>query len=546
MIIRTKSDRLFKDLTQKHRQAFPCGGGGLCGKCKVKVLTDPLPPASPEDQRVLDSQDLMEGYRLACHMPAGYEVEVFFQEGKRSLSKDQATILSKGKLASFLVDPVIQLKGSNIYYNGQLVGPVQGKGLNALVVDIGSTTLVVSLVDLERAKEITSLTALNPQRVFGEDVMSRISTIQKEPERLNEMQAMLIQVIKDLGIQLCQETGYEPTSIYGVFVAANAVMNHILLNTTPVPLGLAPYPLQYQGVQERLFSDMDLDDFGQGIVATLPNISAFVGGDILAGILATGLHRQEGTVLLVDIGTNGELVLNHQGQLFSTSCAAGPALEGMNIGCGMMAGPGAIEEAKFVHQRLRYKTINRAKAVGICGSGILALVREYLKVGLIQPSGRIATEDQVDSALHDYLDLKHKRLWVDKRRKLFLSQKDIRQIQLAKGAILSGIQALLQEAHLAEDQIDQVYIAGQFGSYVQAASLIGVGIIPQSLEDRIDYVGNTAKSGAHLFALNQSFYNHSSQLANGIRHIELSLLDHYDRLFAKAALFPQQRKESKK
>ena len=169
-----------------------------------------------------------------------------------------------------------------------------------------------------------------------------------------------------------------------------------------------------------------------------------------------------------------------------------------------------------------------------------------MKVGLIQPSGRIATEDQVDSALHDYLDLEHKRLWVDKRRKLFLSQKDIRQIQLAKGAILSGIQALLQEANLAEDQIDQVYIAGQFGSYVQAASLIGVGIIPQSLEDRINYVGNTAKSGAHLFALNQGFYNHSSQLANGIRHIELSLLDHYDRLFAKAALFPQQRKESKK
>ena len=546
MIIKSKRANLFRELSEKNKVIFPCGGGGTCGKCKVKVLSEKSPPIQEADRRILSQLEIEQGYRLACHMEGTEEVEVLFESDEIVQDQDTKIILHEGKYAPFLLDPVIRYSKDEqtVFFNEMRIERLDIKPILAcLVVDIGSTTIVVSLVDVERGMELATMTSLNPQRIYGQDVMSRITAIQRDDKKLKEMQTMVIETIQNLGEQLCVSNDIALISIYGIFIAGNAVMNHIVLNVSPESLGLAPYSLAVTSSQEYSFEALGFKQFGKGIVMTLPNISAFVGGDIVAGIIATALYRYLGTALLVDIGTNGEMVLMDRGRLYSTSCAAGPALEGMNIACGVTAQSGAIEEASFVRGTLRYKTINRKKAVGICGSGILALIREFLKVGLITSRGNIAKIDQVDERLARYIDQENKRIWVDKKRNIYLSQKDIRQIQLAKGAILSGIQCLLQVSETDETSIEVVYIAGQFGSYVTPDSLVGVGLIPQGMKEKIEYVGNASKAGCYIVALNRRIYDRSNEIVDSIQHVELSYLEDYDRTFAKATVFPMEKEK---
>ncbi|RYC98173.1 ASKHA domain-containing protein [Facklamia hominis] len=539
MIIEGKSKDIFQKMTRDYQMVFPCGGGGTCGKCRVKIESKNSVPITQADRLLISKQAISEGYRLACHLKGDNCVRAYVPDQSMAASQG-VQILRTGHLAPFVIDPVIYYnqEEKKIYYlDRPLANWQESKSFYIATVDIGSTTIVVSLLDGQSGQEITSETCLNPQRRFGQDVMSRISSVQKDPENLTEMQGAVLSEIRDILLQMCLNHEIEFEQVFGIFIAGNAVMNHILLGVSPEPLGVAPYQLVIKDLQERNFHEMGFDCFGEGILATLPNVSAFVGGDIVAGILATALYRQKQTCLFVDIGTNGEIVLVHKGKMYSASCAAGPALEGMNITCGMTAQPGAIEEATFSRASLRYKTIAKKKAVGICGSGILALIRECLKEELIISRGNIAKAETLSPRLQTYIDNKAKKIWIDRRRNIFISQGDIRQIQLAKGAILSGIQALMAQAGIDAENIDRVLIAGQFGSYVTAESLTVVGLVPKSLKDKIEYVGNTSQAGCRMFALNHHFYHRVNQMVAEIQHVELSLLPGYDRLFAKATLF---------
>lgn len=541
MIIRAEAKNIFAKMQADQAGDFPCAGRGTCCKCKIRVIDGLLSEPTMMDRRAFSDQELTQGYRLACCLRGDQEVEAAYLSPQTKGPQD-LEILSEGKLEGWDWNPVIKVNplDQHLYFDSIDLGYLTpGKSITCLAVDIGTTTIVVSLIDLTHHLEMGVETAVNPQIVYGQDVMSRLSSGQNDPQNFVKMQEQVLHTIEDLGKSLLMANGYEVTDLYGIFVASNAVMNHILLGFSPLPLGFAPYPLQFEGKFIKTFKDLNLELFGSGYLVCLENISAYVGGDVMAGIISTQLGQSKETELLVDIGTNGEMVLARQGKYYSTSCAAGPALEGMNIACGMMAQAGAIEEARFVNGRLRIQTILRQKPRGICGSGILALIREFLKVGLITSRGRIADPDQIDSRYKDYIAEDRSCLWVDNKREIYISQKDIRQIQMAKGAILSGVQCLLAESQTEATEVDKVLIAGQFGSHVSQASLLGIEMIPQAFLEKIDYVGNTSKTGAMITGLSQACYSKTQDLLTSFYQIDLSSIPGYDRIFAKACLFPK-------
>lgn len=453
--------------------------------------------------------------------------------------KNTGAILQTGSMIDFEMDPVVHKENGMVYFNHQ---PIQTARSNqavlCLVVDIGTTTVIVSLIDCVSHEEIASKSDLNPQRQYGQEVLSRITHVQQYgDEGLKELQRMIVKTIESLGKELCTENGYHPEDIFAIFTASNTVMDHLLMGESPIGLGVAPYEMAFKNRQARYFKEVGIETLGRGVIVSLPNVSAFVGGDIVAGMISTGIYAHNGCELFIDIGTNGELILEKEGKLYSTSCAAGPALEGMNISCGINAQDGAIEEAKMEDSTLRLQTISEQPAIGICGSGILAIVREFLQAGLILKSGNIIKADAVPDKLAHFLVADKKALWVDKDLGIYITQKDIRQIQLAKGAIISGIHFLLRESGVTAEEIDRVYIAGQFGSYLSADSLTVVGLLPEVLHERIEYVGNTSKSGCYMVAMSKGLYNELDHIVSNVHHIELSVLTDFDRVFARNARF---------
>lgn len=459
-------------------------------------------------------------------------------------------ILSDGSMAAFDINPVLHHRpGTNPFdpmdiggvYLGDQFLEIQTKNqkLLSLVIDIGSTTISASLVDNKKGVEIAHKSGLNPQRQYGDDVISRATFIMGNEEGLEILQGLVLKQIKNLAQELIEENNYEATDLYAVFVASNAIMNHILVGLSPAPLARSPYQLQFEGKKTLDFSEIDMKEFGKGKLVVIPNITAFVGGDLTAGIISTEIYKSKDTELLIDIGTNGELVLSHEGQMYSTSCAAGPALEGMGISCGVTAQPGAIEETKAEDGQLILQNINSQPSIGICGSGVLAVIREFLKTGLINYRGNIQKQEKVSENLHHFYVEGQKALWVDREQNIFISQKDIRQLQMAKGAILTGIESLLDFAEVDTDDIKKVYIAGQFGSYLSPDSLTQVGLLPSAFHDKIHYVGNTSKSGCFMISLNKEIYEKVDGLVRGIKHLSLTTVEKFDLLLAQATLFPK-------
>lgn len=448
-------------------------------------------------------------------------------------------ILQDGAMASFNSQSVLHRKEQDIYLDQELIARSDSDApLLSVVVDIGSTTLAVSLVDHDKGVELDATTGLNPQRPYGDDVLSRTSYIIEHEQGLDQLQQLILDQLQSLILDLLDENGFTPQDLYGVFIASNAIMNHILLGISPVPIARSPYKLQFKGKKLVDFQDLGWQLFGDGKVVVLPNITSFVGGDITAGILSTAIYKKKGTELFIDIGTNGELILTHHGQLYATSCAAGPALEGMGIACGVTAQVGAIEEASFEGDELQLQTIGQKASLGICGSGVLALIREFIKAGLIHPRGNIQKADQVDPSLHHFFVEGKKALWVDAEEGIYLSQKDIRQLQMAKGAILTGVLSLIDFAGVQVDDIEKVYIAGQFGKHLSADSLTQVGLLPQAFHDKIDYVGNTSKSGCFMVAMSQELYDLVDDLVKNIKFLPLTIVENFDILLAKSTHFP--------
>ncbi|MBU3142653.1 ASKHA domain-containing protein [Clostridium sp. CF012] len=566
----------------------PCGGQGSCGKCKIRILKGEINQPTEEEAIHLTKEEIVQGIRLACYVKPQSDLTVGLLEDKNIKHE----ILTQGYMPSLNINPMIHKKTyklmkesfkkdlsyteiieevvqqkiqlnnidllkllPEVFQQGEFTTVNSGEdiiGIEAgntieetygIAVDIGTTTVVASLVDLVVGEEIASVSEINPQTEYGLDVLSRIAFVQYNPKGLELLHKGIINCLNSLISKLCQEKGIETPSIYEITIAANATMLHLLLGVNTNSIGKAPYTPVFKKAQNISAGSLSINISPFGRVYCLPSVSSFIGGDITAGIVVSKLSKVDKNVLFIDIGTNGEIVISKAGQLSSCSCAAGPALEGMNISCGMRAAEGAIEGIKIYEDKISLKVIGNKSPVGICGSGILECISEIWRVRLIGKTGRIKKKEEV---LEINPGLQHLIVEENGKRKIhiamgtveiYITQKDIRQVQLAKGAISSGFYALLNLMQIDMLDLQEVIIAGQFGKHLNVDSLIGIGLIPEDLRDKITYVGNSSKSGAAMCLLSQQVRNEIETIAKDVNYFELSTMEGYEKLFTKCLGF---------
>ena len=394
-----------------------------------------------------------------------------------------------------------------------------------IALDIGTTTLAMDLVDLKTGEEVESVSGLNAQRKFGQDVLTRITYEYRAGEKAMEnLQKLLVDSINELLAGVCKQAGIREDDIEEIVVAANCVMTHTLLGQDARGMGRAPYQTAFLEAQSLPAKEIGIAAGDKTMLYCLPQVSAFLGGDIVAGVYERGLYPGKAdAALFIDIGTNGELVLATCGGLVACSCAVGPALEGMNITHGMVAKEGAIEEVVIRDGKVQLQVIGDSEPKGLCGSGVLSAVRELLKNGTLDVTGRLLTEEFL----------------ICQEPKIAITQKDIRQIQLAKGAILAAIRTLLQHENISMEKIDRFYVAGQFGEHLSEHILIDTGILPREAEGRISYVGNTSKKGAKAALLSKEARKEMEGIAGEISYLELSNTEGYMQLFMESMNFPE-------
>ncbi len=476
----------------------PCKGNGSCGKCKVYIEGEE---------------------RLSCQVSVEEDLAVVLPDQAEGLfsgeeSDRESVVLTEGYLPDWAKISQSELDETVACRYGDLDGDEEILGA---AIDLGTTTVVTVIYDLRTGREMGRCSDINPEKIFGLDVLTRITYEIREGEKaIAELRDCICQYFNEAIGKLCDRS-----HVCRVTVSGNTTMLHMLLGVSAVSLGKAPYSPVFTEAKEVLASSLGMELAKGAIVHTLPSVSAYIGADIVSGTYVCDLKRDSRNIFFIDIGTNGEMVLSKGGKLISCSCAAGPALEGMNISSGMRAEKGAIEDVFIIDGEVMVKTIGDAEAKGICGSGILAAVKEGLKAGLIKKSGALR-EKGADIKLSEGI---------------YLTQKDIRQVQLAKGALLSGFTALLDEVGICAEELDIVYIAGQFGAHLPEESLIGAGILPASVAGKIKYVGNSSLTGAVLALLSMYKSSEINEIARDIDYLELSTMHNYEYLLADCMRF---------
>ncbi len=523
----------------------PCNGAGTCGKCKVKLDRESLKNVVSRGKHHLSGDEEEQGYVLSCETQVigNIKVEVI-QNQKNSTLK----ILSKGQSFDISLEPLIKKKyfqeenRTKVFAGGNELGIEAGdtreKSYGA-VIDIGTTTLVASIVNLNDGSEIGTASALNPQAVYAQDVLSRIK-FSSDNNGLNIMYSEVIGEINRMIGEAADSSGIDSENIYEVVFSGNTCMIHLASNTNPESLGKYPYAPQISGAVylDALEHNINISRFG--IIYLPPIISAYVGADITSGVLASQLHENKGITLFVDIGTNGEMVIGFDGKLSAASTAAGPAFEGMNITHGMRAGDGAIEFFEIEQEgNISTKVIGGTKASGICGSGLLDIVGELVDKGVINRNGKFVEPEasRLHEVLKERLEKQDGKAVFKITEDVFLSQKDVRQVQLAKGAVRAGIEFLMENKGVKAGDVDKVLIAGSFGYHLRAKSLINIGLLPEEFEGKIEFIGNTSKSGGQAFLLNKAYRNQMEKLVKNVEVLELANYKDFDRVFVRCLNF---------
>ena len=497
----------------------PCNGNGRCGKCKVRVLEGELSIMSMTEKELLSEDERKDNIRLSCLCEVESDITI------KTLQKERKhKVLTAGYMPEFKME-------------------YREDGYGA-AIDIGTTTVVTSLVDLKTGREIASTSRINAQKQFGSDILTRITYEYDHPETgIKELQEAIVTSVNDMIGECCCKAGINKQEIQEIDVAANCTMTHMLLGVDARPIGRAPYRPLFLEAKRLLASEIGIKAGEDTILYCLPQVSAYIGADIVAGTYVCELEKAKGNVLFIDIGTNGEIVLAHEDKLLCCSCAAGPALEGMNISCGMRAADGAVEDVRISEEGITLKTIGDESPAGICGSGILAVVKELLRTGIVKKTGEFVKKDKIPETDYRYSMLRlngaKRELVLNKESEIIVTQGDIRQVQLAKGAILSGFTALLNKVGLTMDDLDKVMIAGQFGAHLPAESLTGTGIIPRELEKKLIYVGNTSKTGAYMTLMSEQVKLEMEELAQKMEYMELAETENYERIFVESMIFPK-------
>lgn len=535
-------------LAQKIFVDNPCNGKGVCGKCRVRILSGDVPEVCETERKLLREEEWRAGIRLSCLVRPECDLEI------ELLTKDrEGKVLTGGYVPEFSFAPDVRKQSvesgqqTEIFYRGEVIGQEEGDTSDVLygvAIDIGTTTVVCSLIDMISGKELANASMINAQKHFGLDVLTRITYELEHPkDGVHKLQTAIVRSINAMIGELCVQACISRKDIYEITVGANCTMMHMLLGVDATSIGRAPYKPAF--VESRVIRaaeiGIEVSEFAR--LYCLPNVSAYIGADIAAGAYVCGMKKETGNVLFIDIGTNGEIVLSKGGNLLCCSCAAGPALEGMNISSGMRAADGAIEDVRITASGVELDVIGGGKPVGVCGSGILAAVRELVRHGIVTKSGAFVKKKKLDPSdyRYDMIQMngtKREFILTDDPETLLITQGDIRQVQLAKGAILSGFLELLDKAGIGMSDLDKVLIAGQFGAHLPADSLTGTGILPKEVEDKIVYVGNSSRTGAYMALMSGKVKTELEDLAKDMDYMELGAVEGYERLFSECLLFP--------
>jgi len=469
---------------------FPCGGHGRCKGCRVRVLAGEL-PVTPDDDRLLAADEIAAGWRLACRATAGSDL-------KLELAQWDAAILADDTRFEFT--------------------PADGLGV---AVDLGTTTLVAQLLDRQTGHVLGVRTALNHQARHGADIMSRIDFAMK-PDGLEALRELIRHQIGDLIAHLLKplSQGEPPAPLREVVIVGNTVMHHLFGGLSVEPLAHHPFVPTNDGLQVFPAAELGWNLPGAS-VRFLPCLGGFVGSDILAGVLATRLHESRVLAGLVDLGTNGEIVIGNRDGLLCASTAAGPAFEGARISMGMRAATGAIAEVSVADGQLQCRVLGHTAPRGLCGSGLVDAVAAGLELGRIRPNGRLAEGNSWTLA-----------------EPVKLTQADIRELQLAKGAIAAGIRLLLRQRGAEPADLTRLYLAGAFGNYINRASARRIGLLGFPL-DRITPAGNTALLGAKLALFGQSEHGADfAELRRRIQHVSLNEDLEFHEIYVEEMGFP--------
>lgn len=420
---------------------------------------------------------------------------------------------------------------------------VDGYGI---AFDIGTTTVVGILWDMYHGKYVDSASISNPQIQYGQDVISRITFSEKEGN-LQILHKLIIDCLNDLTKTLCLKNNVVSHTVYRVTVCGNTTMSHLFLGADPYSLARSPFKPGYMGTIIKTAVDVGLHINQKGTVTLLPNIAGHVGGDITAGILATRLGITRGNVLFIDIGTNGEIVLSCNRKMFACSAAAGPAFEGASIYQGIRACEGAIERIQIVDDEVVFKTIGDIPPVGICGSGLIDAVAAMLRSGIIDETGRLLAKKEYQSLHPDSLlgeriieDKDEKRfvlVYREGRENIVITQKDVREVQLAKGAVVAGIKIMLQYAGIKSGDLNYLLIAGAFGNYIDKQNAISIGLIPSMEPEKIVFTGNSAAAGALMVLINKDEERKMKKIPGLIEHVNLAMDQRFNRLFVESLSF---------
>lgn len=511
-----------------------CGGKGGCGKCRVRLTAGTSQNAAAPDEseiKILGQSDLSEGIRLACRLNISGNIALEIPETS-SLS---AEVAQKGLLTLF--DKLADLKMPH-------TGLPDSYGL---AVDLGTTTVAVYLCNLSTGTVTASTSARNPQTLFGDDVMSRISAIRLDPALLARQQKMVVKAIEWGITSLCRSTRIDPEKINKMTVVGNSTMVHIFVGQNPSSIGVFPYTPQFVDDKRLRAGSIGFRFNPKSQVRTLPLITGFIGADIVSAALASELSHAEPGTMLVDVGTNGEIMYLGKDGLSATSCATGPAFEGAAISHGMHAVSGAIDAVNItansgqtVCSIIQQNPAKPKLPAGLCGTGVISTVAELYSAGLISKDG----------AFNRKADSPYMRLNADQMaefivvpaentqdgRPVTFTQGDVRAIQLAKGALRTGIDLLCKETGM--DLPTKLLVAGAFGSFINKKDALRIGMFPRIPEENIEVVGNAAGAGAILALFDENILTRANALTRATRVLDLSTHPEFQEIFIDSLAFP--------
>lgn len=577
-----------------------CGGRGRCTSCRVKFVQGSIPPPTIMDQLQLGDDLVREGYRLSCQcrltdpirvqvapplderafqilgadrtvrdlarvtIDAGVRKQVVKvslpREEHHQTSDLEGLLAAIGRSAEDV--PLELLKGlpaalrdgegevTVTSFAGRVLAVEKGDTALmkfGLAIDVGTTSVVTTLIELESGEQLASVSSLNPQAAFGGDLMSRIAFCQFNPANLRQLQSRIVGLLNQQIAEIVRDSGVLAKWIYKVAVVGNTCMHHILLGIDPSYVGLAPYAPVMRHPLVIPARDLPLKVNPEARVCLLPIVAGFVGADAVAMALATRIYASDDSRIAVDIGTNGEVLLGSKERLWACSAPAGPALEGAQIRHGMRGALGAIDRVA-IDDDVRLHTIGDAPALGICGSGLIDAVAGMLDAGVLDWTGLIRVEERgsLPARLGERLLMRgEERLFVlarpgeaDAPREIVLTQDDIRQVQLCKGAIGSGVRMLQQIAGVPDDRVAELMLAGGFGNYISIRSAVRIGLIPPLPEEKIRYVGNAASLGAQLCLVSEAERQRAEAIARSIEHVSLAAHPDFQEIFVEAMNFP--------